>query len=194
MSHQDDQACVCFQARKIHCFAYSAMQVMSKDWHQALHDDKTVKQLHHFSLKKDVMIKPALCFKSMQFNQSMAKWFHHSRWSVYVFWDDLWSQTGFCLKNVRRWKIAQNQWSLLVLQLKGIQSISLTLEYQNNWEELTEAEAPMSQWPLPIQNFDVPLDVNCVDNKVMLCEFKLSETDCHCGRHNYTYGRDGINP
>ena len=47
-------------------------------------------------------------------------WFHHSGSSMYIFLDDLPSQTGVCLNNGRRWNIAQKQVSLLVLQYEGI--------------------------------------------------------------------------
>ena len=41
----------------------------------------------------DAMIA-ALCSKSKRFNESMAKWFHGSGSSMYIFLDDLPSQTG----------------------------------------------------------------------------------------------------
>ena len=62
----------------------------------------------------------ALCTKSERFNESMAKWFHDSGSSVYIFLDDLPSQTGVCLHNARQCKIAKKKLSLFVLQSKGI--------------------------------------------------------------------------
>ena len=70
----------------------------------------------------------ALCCKSQRFNESMATWFHDSGPPTHILLDDLPSQTGIYPNNGRRWKIAQKQVSLFVLQYKGI---SLPLEYQN---------------------------------------------------------------
>ena len=50
---------------------------------------------------KDAMIA-ALCSKSKLCNESMAKWFHDSGSSMYIFLDDLPSKTGVCLNNGRR--------------------------------------------------------------------------------------------
>ena len=108
--------------------------------------------------------------KSKRFNESMAKWFHDSGSSMYIFWDDLPSQTGVCLNNGRRWQIAHKQVSLLVLLYKGIIS-----QYRNHWEALTVAEVWMSQWPLSIRDFHVSLHVVYVCY-VSLSESKLSES------------------
>ena len=43
-----------------------------------------------------------LCSKSERFHESMAKWFHDSGSSMYIFLDDLPSQTAVCLNNGRR--------------------------------------------------------------------------------------------
>ena len=117
----------------------------------------------------DAMIA-ALCSKSKRFNQWMAKWFHNSGSSTYTFLDDLQSQSVVCLNNGRRWKIAQKQVSLLVLQYKGILS-----EYRNHREAMTVAEALMFQWPLSIRDFHVSLHVVHVDYDVLLCESKVSK-------------------
>ena len=103
-------------------------------------------------------------------NESMAKWFHDSGSSMYIFLDDLPSQTGVCLNNGRRWKTAQKQVSLIVPQYKGVVS-----EYRNLWKALTVAEVSKSQWPLSTWDFHVSLHVVYVDYDVLLCEPKLSE-------------------
>ena len=59
-----------------------------------------------------------------------------------------------------------------MLQYEGI---SLPLEHRNHREALTVAEASVSQSPLSIRDFRVPLDVVYVDDDVLLCESKLSE-------------------
>ena len=143
---------------------------LDTDW--TLFDDKIVNQLRNFFFFffSGVMFA-ALCSKSKRFNEPTAKWFHDSGSSMYIFWDDLPSQTGVCLNNGRRWKIYQKQVSLLVLLYNGI-----TSEYRNHWETLTEAEPSMSQWPLSIRDFHVCLHGVRVDNYVLLCESKLSES------------------
>ena len=52
--------------------------------------------------------------------------------------------------------------------------ISLPLVYRNHWEALIVAEASVSQWPLSIRDFCVPLHVVYVDYDVLLCESKLN--------------------
>ena len=87
------------------------------------------------------------------------------------FWGDLLSQTGVCLNNGRgRKKKELRETSLLVLQYEGI---SLPLEHRNHREALTVAEASVSQSPLSIRDFRVPLDVVYVDDDVLLCESEL---------------------
>ena len=105
----------------------------------------------------------------------MVSWF----WFIcmYIFLDDLLSQTGVCLKNDRRWKIAQKQISVLVLQYEEISPRS---EYRDHWEALIVAEASMSQWPLSIRDFRVPLHVVYVDYDVLLCECNVVFSIRHC--------------
>ena len=71
----------------------------------------------------------AFCSKSMRFNESVAKWFHDSGSSMYIFWDGP-PMPDWSLNNGRRRKIAQKQVSLLLLLYKGI------IDYQNI--EITE--------------------------------------------------------
>ena len=108
----------------------------------------------------------AICSKSERFNESMAQWFYDSGSSIYIFLDNLPSQTGICLNNGRWWKITQKQLGLLVLQYKGIM---LPLEYWTHWEALIVAEVSLSEQPLPIQDF-----ILCVDY-VLLSESILPE-------------------
>ena len=114
-----------------------------------------------------------LCSKSERFNESIAKGFHDSGSSMYIFLDDLPSQTGACLNNGRLWKIAQKQLSLHVLQHKRI---SLPLEYRNHWDAMTVTVASMFQRTLSIRDFHVPLHVVCLNYDVLSCESLLSES------------------
>ena len=130
-----------------------------------LYDDKiVVNQLRlflnlFFYSFNDVMIA-AVCSKSERFNESIAKWLHDSGSSMHMFLGYLSSQTEVCLNNGRRWKTAQERVSLLVLQRKGI---SLPLKDRNHREALIAAAASMSQWPLSIRDFRVPLQFVYVD-------------------------------
>ena len=100
--------------------------------------------LSFFFLFNDTMIA-ALCFKSERFNESIAKSFHDSGPSIYIFLDDLQSQTGIYLNNDRRWKIAQE---------KKLSLLVLPLEYRNHRETLIVTEASTSfQSPLPVRDF-----------------------------------------
>ena len=104
----------------------------------------------------------------------MAKRFRDSGSPLYKLLDDLPSQTGVCLNNGRRWKIAEKQVSLFVLQYKGI---SLPLECQNHWEALIVEEASLSQCVLSIRDFSLSLSMTAMlKGSVLLFESKLSES------------------
>ena len=153
---------------------------LDTDWTQC--DDKiVVNQLRHFFFffYNDAMIA-ALCSKSKRFTESVAKWFHDSGSSMYIFLDDLPSQTGVCLNNGKRWKIAQKQVSLLVLQ------------YQNT--EITEKHwlQPRHQClndPFPFE-ISMSLSMSSMSTTIFVVWIQIVWIDC--GRHGY--GRDGVGP
>ena len=54
--------------------------------------------------------------KRQRFNESMAKWVHNSGSSIYIFLDDIPSQTGLCLNNGKAMKKSSETDNFLVLQ------------------------------------------------------------------------------
>ena len=107
----------------------------------------------------------ALCSKCERVNEPMAKWFRDSGSSIYIFLDDLPSQTGVCLK---KWQAMKNSSETSQFACAAVKEIGLPLANQNHWEALTVAEAS--------RDFHVSLHVVYVDYDVLLCEFKLSES------------------
>ena len=106
----------------------------------------------------------------MWVNESVAEWFHDSDCLFTYFWMAAQAKLEFVfiMAGVKN----SPETSLIVQQEE---EISLLLQSWNHWEALIVADVKVSQWPLSIQDFHVPLEVVCVAYDVLLCESKLSE-------------------